>query len=227
MIRMLYPVHKASAAVLAALSLCLAATLAPTPFAAPLRADSPPANAPNPADLERAVAALRAISTLRADFVQTDGNGQRSTGVLSLKKGGKIRFQYAPGNPLLVLSDGHALFVIDSEIHQVQRWPINNSPLGALLDPNRDVARYGTLRPTGDANVVSIEVKDRGHPEYGIMTLVFVRKPAAPGGLELTAWFTMDAQGRRTIITLASQRYGVALGDELFRYLDTRARPHK
>ena len=30
-----------------------------------------------------------------------------------------------------------------------------------------------------------------------------------------------------TIITLTNQRYGLALGDELFRYLDTRARPHK
>lgn len=219
MIRLIYAIRTQSAAVLAALSLCLAGAPAP--------ALAGPAPAATPADLDHAVAALRGISTLRADFVQTDGNGQRSKGVLSLKKGGKIRFQYAPGNPLLVLSDGHALFVIDSEVHQVQRWPINNSPLGALLDPNRDVARYGTLRPTGDASLVSIEVKDKGHPEYGIMTLVFVRKADAPGGLELTAWFTMDAQGRRTIIQLSGHRYGVALGDELFRYLDTRARPHK
>lgn len=221
MIRLVHRVHKHSAAALAALSLCLAGTLAP----APLSADSPPAA--QPADLQAAVSALRAITTLRADFVQTDGNGQRSKGVLSLKKGGKIRFQYAPGNPLLILSDGHALFVIDSEVHQVQRWPISNSPLGALLDPSRDVARYGTLRPTGDASLVSVEVKDKGHPEYGIMTLVFVRKAEAPGGLELTAWFTMDAQGRRTIIQLSGHRYGLALSDELFRYLDTRARPHK
>lgn len=221
MIRLLNSVRKGSAAIWAALSLCLAA--AP----AALHAESAPAPGHSSAELDHAVAALRAISTLRADFVQTDGNGQRSRGVLSLKKGGKIRFQYAPGNPLLVLSDGHALYVIDSQVHQVQRWPINNSPLGALLDPTRDVARFGTLRPTGDASLVSIEVKDKGHPEYGIMTLVFVRKADAPGGLELTAWFTMDAQGRRTIIQLSGHRYGVALPEDLFRYLDTRARPHK
>ncbi|MBS0255103.1 MAG: outer membrane lipoprotein carrier protein LolA [Proteobacteria bacterium] len=206
------------AASLAALCVCPAA---------PALAGKPAATAPAPADLERAVAALRAIGTMRADFLQTDGNGQRSTGVVSLKRPGKIRFQYAPGNPLLILSDGHALILIDSEVHQIQRWPIGNSPLGALLDPNRDVARYGTLRPTGDASVVSVEVKDRAHPEYGVMTLVFIRKADAPGGLELSAWFTMDAQGRRTIIQLSNQRYGMALSDDLFRYLDTRARPHK
>ena len=212
------------AALVAALCIGLPATpaLAGKPGPAPAPAPAQPS-----ADLERAVAALRAITTMRADFTQTDGNGQRSAGVVSLKRPGKIRFQYAPGNPLLIISDGHALTMIDSEVHQIQRWPIGNSPLGALLDPNRDVARYGSLRPTGDPQVVSIEVKDRGHLEYGVMTLVFVRKGDAPGGLELTAWFTMDAQGRRTIIQLAHQHYGLDLPDGLFRYLDTRARPHK
>ncbi len=178
-------------------------------------------------DLDHAVAALRAISTMRADFLQTDGNGQRIKGVVTLKRPGKIRFQYAPGIPLLVISDGHALTMIDTEVRQIQRWPINNSPLGALLDPNRDVARYGTLQPSGDPQVVSVEVRDRARPEFGVMTLVFVRKPAAPGGMELSAWFTMDAQGRRTIIQLTNQHYGMAVSDDLFRYTDPNARPHK
>jgi outer membrane lipoprotein-sorting protein len=55
------------------------------------------------------VAALRAISTMRADFVQTDRNGQRLTGTLTLQRPGKIRFQYQPGVPLLIVSDGAAL----------------------------------------------------------------------------------------------------------------------
>ena len=189
------------------------------------RTDSPVANPP--AQMTQAIAALRAISTMRADFTQTDANGQRLTGVLTLKRPGRIRFQYAPGVPMLIIADGHALIMIDSAVNQLQRWPIGNSPLGALLDPGRDVTRFGTLQPMLDSNVIGVEVRDRGHPEYGALTLVFMRKPSAPGGLELTGWVTIDSQNSRTVIRLANQRYGMAVPDELFRYLDTRARPHK
>ena len=172
--------------------------------------------------LGEAVAALRGISTLRADFTQTDRNGQRSNGVLTLKRPGRIRFQYAPGIPLLIVSDGRALTLIDYEVRQVQRWPIGNSPLGALLDPNRDLSRYGRLQPTADPQVVSIEVRDRGHPEYGVITMIFVRKASAPGGLELVSWVALNSQNKRTTIRLANQQYGLAVSDDAFRWNDPR-----
>jgi outer membrane lipoprotein-sorting protein len=165
---------------------------------------------------------LRAISTLRADFTQTDRNGQRTTGVLTLKQPGRIRFQYSPGIPMLIVSDGRALTLIDYEVRQVQRWPIGNSPLGALLDPRRDVARYGRLQETGDRNVVSIEVRDRAHPEYGVITLIMVRKAGAPGGMELVSWVALDSQNKRTTIRLANHRYGLAVPDSTFRWNDPR-----
>ena len=165
---------------------------------------------------------MRGITTLRADFTQTDRNGQRVNGVLTLKRPGRIRFQYAPGVPMLIVSDGKALTLIDYQVRQVQRWPIGNSPLGALLDPNRDVARFGRLQRTGDPNVVSIEVRDRAHPEYGVITLIMLRKPSAPGGLELTSWVALDSQNKRTTIRLANQQYGVAIPDNAFRWNDPR-----
>jgi len=176
-----------------------------------------------PGTLDQAVAALRGISTMRADFTQTDRNGQRVTGVMTLKRPGRIRFQYQQGVPLLIVSDGKALTMIDYEVRQVQRWPISNSPLGALLDPNRDVARFGTLQPTADPNVVSIEVRDRSHPEYGVITLIFVRKASAPGGLELVNWVALDSQNKRTTIRLANHQYGLAVSDNAFRWNDPRA----
>ncbi|MBT0671177.1 outer membrane lipoprotein carrier protein LolA [Novosphingobium profundi] len=174
------------------------------------------------AKLDQAVKALRAISTLKADFVQRDRNGSEVTGELTLKRPGKIRFQYAKNVPMLIVGDGKALTMIDYEVNQVQRWPIKNSPLGALLDPNRDVARYGTVRETGNPNVISIEVRDTSHPEYGIITLIFTRKASAPGGLELSYWVALDAQNTRTTIQLSNQRYGVAVADSAFTWKDPR-----
>ena len=213
----------ARTAAIAAVALCAPLTLTTVSAEAPAPATAPQTSGP----LAEAVAALRGISTLRADFIQTDRNGQRSNGVLTIKRPGKIRFQYAPGNPLLIVGDGRALTLIDYQVRQVQRWPIGNSPLGALLDPNRDLSRFGKLQPTADANVVSIEVRDSGHPEYGVITLIFVRKASAPGGLELTSWVALDSQNKRTTIRLANQQYGIAISDNTFRWNDPRGPAHR
>jgi outer membrane lipoprotein-sorting protein len=202
----------------------LAAPLALAGLAAASLAAAPPvaAQAATAPPLAQAVAALRGISTMRADFVQTDRTGQRVSGVLTLKRPGRIRFQYEKGVPLLIVSDGKALTMVDYEVRQVQRWPLGNSPLGALLDPKRDVARFGKLLPTQDPAVISIEVRDPKHPEYGVITLIFVRNPGAPGGLELTSWVALDSQNKRTTIRLSNHRYGVALPANTFAWTDPR-----
>lgn len=186
-------------------------------FSAPV-----PAAAQAQGDLAAAVGALRAISTMTANFTQTDRNGQTVGGVLTLKRPGRIRFQYEKGVPMLIVSDGSALTFVDYQVRQVQRWPIRNSPLGALLDPSRDVIKFGRLQPTGDPTVVSVEVRDRGHPEYGVITLVMIRNAAAPGGLQLSSWVALDSQNHRTTVRLSNQRYGVAVADNAFRFNDPR-----
>ena len=183
---------------------------------------APPAAVAQSGDLDRAVAALRGISTMKANFTQTDRAGQTMAGELTLKRPGKIRFDYGKSAPMLVVSNGKSLYLVDYDVKQVERWPISNSPLGALLDPNRDVKKYGKLRNTGNPNVLSVEVRDPKKPEYGVITLIFVRKAGAPGGWELTNWVSLDAQNNRTTVRLANQRYGVSVSDSTFTYKDPR-----
>jgi len=172
--------------------------------------------------LDQVVGALRGISTMKADFVQTDRNGQSVRGVLTLKNPGRIRFEYERAANMLIVSNGRSLTLVDYDVDQVQRWPISNSPLGALLDPNRDVKRYGRLLPTANPDVLSVEVKDSRKPEYGTITLIFVRDAGAPGGLELSSWVALDAQNKRTTVRLSNQRYGVAVADSAFTFRDPR-----
>lgn len=201
-----------------------AAVSAALVVSAPLALVAPgaPAAAQATNDLDRAVEALRGISTMQADFLQTDRAGRGVSGKLTIKRPGRIRFEYQKGVPMLIVGDGRALTMVDYEVRQVQRWPIGNSPLGALLDPRRDVKRFGTLQPSNDPAVVSIEVRDRSHPEYGVITLIFRRKGDAPGGLELVSWVALDSQNQRTTIRLANQRYGMVVPDSAFRYVDPR-----
>ena len=206
-----------SAASLAAL--CVPALLPAAPALAAPSADA--------AQLNQAVEALRAISTMKADFVQTDRNGQSLTGQLTIMRPGKIRFQYEKSAQLLIVSDGKALTMIDYSVKQVQRWPIGSTPLGPIIDPRRDMTKYGTVKQTGNPNVVSIEVRDRSHPEYGVITLIFTRKASAPGGLELSYWVALDSQNKRTTIALSNQRYGVPVTDNDFRWNDPRPRTRR
>lgn len=195
-------------------------------FALPLAALAPVATAPAHAadtdDLAAVNRAIRGITTLSADFTQTDRNGQVANGKLLLKQPGHVRFDYGKGNDLLIVADGKSLYMIDYQVNQVQRWPIRNSPLGALLDPSRDLTRFGKIVPSGDSRVVSVDVRDPAHPEYGVLNLVFLRNPAAASGLDLYGWVARDAQGNRTTIRLTNTSYGASIADSAFRWRDPR-----
>lgn len=169
---------------------------------------------------------LRAVKSMTADFTQTDRAGKVLTGKLTLKKPGKIRFQYQQGVPILIVGDGKNLYFIDYSVDQVQRWPVGNSPLGVLIDPSRDISKFAHVVPGGDPRLVSIEASDPKHPEYGRITLVFARDASAPGGLMLQGWVALDAQNNRTTIKLSNQKFDVPVSDNTFRWNDPRKKSH-
>ncbi|MBB6504846.1 outer membrane lipoprotein-sorting protein [Sphingomonas endophytica] len=191
------------------------------PLAALVAVASPVA-AQTGTDLAAVQRAIAGIDSMTAAFGQTDRNGQVLTGTLTLKKPGKIRFQYQKGVPLLIVGDGKALTFIDYSVKQVQRWPIGSSPLGVLLDPGRDISRYAKIVPSSNPAVLSVEAYDPKHPEYGRITLVFARSAAAPGGLMLQGWAALDTQGNRTTIRLSDQKFNVPVADSAFRWTDPR-----
>lgn len=203
----------------------IALALAATPLALAAVLPTAPAIAQqDQSDLQKVNAYIRAVTSMTADFAQTDKNGQVVTGKITLKQPGKIRFQYQKGIPLLIVGDGKALTMIDYEVRQVQRWPIGSSPLGALLDPNKDLSKFGKVIQTGDPTVLSVEARDPKRPEFGTITMVFKRKPASPAGLELYGWVALDSQNNRTTIRLTNHRYGVPIADSAFRWTDPRLR---
>lgn len=193
------------------------ATLALMPFAIVA-----PAVAQAPAQLGQVSAHLKAVDTMTADFAQTDRRGQTLTGKLTLKRPGKVRFQYQKGVPLLIVGDGKALTMIDYEVRQKSRWPIGNSPLSVLLDPDKDLTRVARIIPVADNRVVLVEARDPKKPEFGTITIAFAKVASAPSGLMLTGWSTVDAQNNRSTVKLSNQRFNVAVADSAFRYAEPR-----
>ena len=166
---------------------------------------------------------LRSVESMTADFTQTDRNGGQLTGTLTLKRPGKVRFQYQKGVQQLIVGDGKALWFIDYQVRQVSRWPVGNSPLAVLLNPNADISRVATLMPAPDPRFVMVEAHDSQHPEYGRLSLVFARSETAPAGLMLQGWVALDSQNNRTTIRLTHQQFNLPISDRAFRWDDPRA----
>lgn len=201
----------------------LVAPLALALAAAPLIIPASPAPAQQAqGGLAQVNAYIRGVTTMTADFVQTDRAGQTLSGKLTIRQPGKVRFQYQKGVPLLIVGDGKALTMIDYEVRQVQRWPIGSSPLGALLDPKKDLSRFGKLIQTGDPKVISVQARDPKRPEFGTITMIFQKDLAGPAGLQLYGWVALDSQNNRTTVRLSNQRYGVPVADSAFRWTDPR-----
>jgi outer membrane lipoprotein-sorting protein len=173
-------------------------------------------------DLSAVTRHLQAVSSMTAGFRQTDREGKVLDGTITLKRPGRIRFQYQKGVPILIVGDGKALTFIDYQVAQVQRWPIGNSPLGVLLDPNRDMGKFAKVVGGNDPQVVVVEARDPKRPEFGLITLAFTRRDSAPAGLMLEGWVTRDSQGNRTSIRLTNQRFNVPVSDEAFKWRDPR-----
>jgi outer membrane lipoprotein-sorting protein len=190
----------------------------------PLAASAAFAQAPAP--IAQVTAHLQAIDTMTANFTQTDRNGKTLSGVMTLKRPGKLRFQYQPGVPMLIVADGKRLIMIDYETKRVDNWAIGNWPLGVLLDANPNLARIAKIVRDEPQNLI-VEARDPKRPQYGTITMGFSRG-SGPAGLTLQGWTMLDAQNNRTTVRLSNQRFNVAIGDDSFRWNDPRRPgPHR
>ncbi|HET8578612.1 MAG TPA: outer membrane lipoprotein chaperone LolA [Methylomirabilota bacterium] len=96
-------------------------------------------------ELDQVVAGLEAtygkVTDLRAEFVQTAHNrslGQdiKAEGVVYLKKGGKMRWDYKNPSPQQIVSDGTTLWVYTPELNQVNKGSAPKAlagPAGSFL----------------------------------------------------------------------------------------------
>ncbi|MFO7856986.1 MAG: outer membrane lipoprotein carrier protein LolA [Paracoccaceae bacterium] len=188
--------------------------LAPLAFAA-LAAFAAPAPAQDARDLARVSAYLNALDTAVGDFVQIAPNGETSDGRFYIDRPGKIRFEYTPPNPALVVSDGTWVVVYDLRDCSKQTAPLSSTPLELLLrervNLREDDAVTGIERRPGQMRVTAVDPDD---PQRGSITLIFNENP-----LELRQWVITDAEGRETTVALSSIRRDVDV--EIGKFLPT------
>lgn len=156
------------------------------------------------------------ITTIEAGFVQMSGSGGFARGTLYLQRPGRMRFEYEPPIPYLLVSDGTFFIYVDNELEQVTYLPLSQTPANLLLRENFSLSDGLTL--TGfkeEGSVVKVEVADSDNPDLGRVTLTFNRDP-----LSLKSWTVLDPQAQRIQVTLVDPQYGKKLDRSLFVYVN-------
>ncbi|HSM96296.1 MAG TPA: outer membrane lipoprotein carrier protein LolA [Rhizomicrobium sp.] len=165
------------------------------------------------ADLDRVSTYLNAIKTMRGAFTQIGPQGQVDQGKFYILKPGKIRFDYDPPNPTLVIGDGIGIAVYNTRLNTATRYPLSGTPLNLLLSDHLDLKRSSTVTNVQHSPgelIVTARASDRN--ATGNITIVFTDP-----GLDLRQWTIVDAQGLPTTVSINDVQQGVDLPESAFK----------
>lgn len=159
---------------------------------------------------------MNGITSLAASFVQIGPRGELSRGRFYMRRPGRLRFEYDPPVPLLIVADGLWLVLYDKELNQVTRLPLYETPLGVLVAENVNLSKdVEVTRVDRQAGLLRVQLIDRDRPDEGWLSLAFSDPP-----LELRQWHVQDAQGGITNVALSDMQIGTKLDPELFVFTD-------
>jgi outer membrane lipoprotein-sorting protein len=157
---------------------------------------------------------LNRLTALTANFLQVAADGSTRTGKAWLQRPGKMRFEYDPPDPQLLVAGFGLLVYHDPELAQTTNIPLSATPLGILL--------AAKVQLTGDVTVTNIDREPgeirltlirTGKAAQGSLTLVF-----GTGPLALRQWVVTDAQQKQTRVSLYDIAPGGPFPDSLFTY---------
>jgi outer membrane lipoprotein-sorting protein len=174
------------------------------------------------AAIERIEAYFNGVRSLRARFLQAASTGQIAEGSVALQRPGRMRIEYDPPVPVLIVADGRWLIYHDRNLNQISYLPLGSTPAGILVEDRVDLdgGALTIVDFSRSAGVIRITVVRTATPADGSLTLVFSEAP-----LELQQWRVVDAQGVTTTVSLSEIETGVRLDPALFRFTDPRGRP--
>ncbi len=193
---------------------------------------SPAAVPPSPAaltpedmsDLQRVAAYLSGIHTMTARFQQVSAGGS-AAGWVWMARPGRMRFEYDPPSPILLLADRFYVYYVDKQLAEMSKVGLKSTPAWLLL---RDPITFSDLIVTRferGPNALRITVAEQAEPNSGSLTMLFNSQPLA-----LRQWTIVDQQGKATTVSLSQEQFGMALDPKLFVYQDpfaTSRRQHE
>ncbi len=164
----------------------------------------------------------RGLKGLDGRFSQDvfDSKGRRkehTTGRVALSMPRLFRWEYAKPYPQLIVADGSKVWIYDEDLQQVttraQRAEEQNSPLAALLDPQK-LDRAFVVREAGTQDGLSwLELKPKQSDGAGFQS---ARMGFGAGGLARMQ--VVDAAGQRTDLAFTDWKRNPAFAAGTFRF---------
>jgi outer membrane lipoprotein-sorting protein len=171
------------------------------------------------ADVARIEIYLTNLHSLKARFLQVAPNNSVSEGVVWLDRPGRMRFQYDPPSPFLLVANYGLVVFNDRKLRQTSNIPLSQTPLGIILAEkvklSGDVTIVGFRRQPGQ---IIITLQRTSSPSDGNITLIFSDQPLA-----LQQWIVVDQQRQTTSVKL----YNVELGGKFSSTLFNVASPEQ
>ncbi len=162
--------------------------------------------------VDRAEAAIQAIDTLQADFVQIASDGSSASGKIYLRRPFQMRIDYDGTTPISLLATRVWLHIDDPFEKMVTSYPISETPLSLLLQ--KDVKLRGddfTTSVNEAGGVTQITLDRETGDAAGTLTLEF-----ETSSYRLRRWIIEDSVGVSTAVTIQNEIYGVTLDNRLF-----------
>lgn len=166
--------------------------------------------------IDRVNGYFNALQHLRGRFSQIGPNGEFSEGVFYLERPGKMRFEYALPNPLLVVADGFWVGIEDRNMKTTDKYPLAATPLSLLLEERVDLNEEARIIDAREEEgFISVTFEDKEGSAPGQLTLVFGSED-----LMLRQWIVLDAQGLRTEVSVFDLVVGAPVDPTLFWITD-------
>lgn len=163
--------------------------------------------------LDKIQAYLNGITTVQARFLQSSSNGSYAEGDIYIERPSRMRFEYDPPVPLLIIATGSTMALYDKELQQVSQVPIWETPLWFLFKDkivlDDDLVLTDLSYGGGAVNVTIQEEHAKGN--LSSVKLTFSEAP-----IELKRWEVVDSQGVVVQTGLINPSYGVSLNKDLF-----------
>lgn len=156
---------------------------------------------------------LNSFKTLQGEFTQISPKGNMSQGVFYIAKPGKMRFEYAPPNPFLIVSDGTWLTIKNIKKEKGDQFPLSQTPLRLVLGNKVDIAKDTDIIDFQDQDgMTTVTVEDKKNTlGSGQLTLVYDQSRKA-----LQQWIVTDGKGRKTTVSLENLQAGIEPDPKLF-----------
>jgi outer membrane lipoprotein-sorting protein len=152
------------------------------------------------------------LTLLQGSFVQTSANGKREKGVFHLMRPGRFRFDFAPPNRVVIISDGKSLSIQDYSMNTDDRRPLEQTVFRPLLRQEVDLLRDARIFDVSESgDTVTVGFGDPGG-EAGSVRLFLGVKPV----VQLKGWITRDNQNLDTRIDLAELQAVGSIDPRLF-----------